>query len=55
MEEVIATEITYVRDVQNIIDGYLIPLKNHMQSLPISAQQINSLFGNIEDILTFHK
>jgi len=55
MEEIIVTETTYVRDVHEIICGYKLPLQDHMQSLPVSAHQISSLFGNIEDIRDFHR
>ena len=55
MEEIIITETTYVRDVHEIISGYMQPLQEHVQSLPVSAHQINSLFGNIEDIRDFHR
>lgn len=55
MEEIIATEMSYVRDVMEVTEGYLMPLQMRTNVLPLSNEQINSLFGNIVEIREFHR
>ncbi|XP_074593327.1 uncharacterized protein LOC141849056 isoform X3 [Brevipalpus obovatus] len=60
--EIVETERTYVQDLHEIIEGYLIYFKNLPQSQQenmdkrsfISDDQLCNLFGNIEDIFRFN-
>ncbi|XP_076314992.1 uncharacterized protein LOC143227427 [Tachypleus tridentatus] len=51
--EIVETERTYVRDLNEIIKGYL----HHIQQsgdMKVSEQNLKELFGNIEDIYRFN-
>ena len=50
--EIIDTERTYINNLRDILEGYLGFIKSS-PDLKISAQDIHSLFGNIEEIYDF--
>lgn len=51
--EIVDTEKTYVRDLNEIIEGYLKHISD-AQETKISDQYLQELFGNVEDIYTFN-
>ena len=53
MDEMVTTEMTYVHDLSEVIEGYLMPLQ--MRALPFSSIQLASLFGNLVEIRDFHR
>lgn len=53
MDEMVTTEMTYVHDLSEVIEGYLMPLQ--MRALPFSNSQLTSLFGNLTEIRDFHR
>ncbi|XP_078000984.1 uncharacterized protein LOC144453544 isoform X2 [Glandiceps talaboti] len=54
VSEIIETERKYVEDMHDIIEGYL-ELILDKPELPISPENFNALFGNIEEIYNFNK
>ncbi len=52
LEEMVTTEMTYVRDLSEVIEGYLMPLQMRTSILPF---QLDSLFGNITEVRDFHR
>ncbi|XP_074225775.1 pleckstrin homology domain-containing family G member 2 isoform X2 [Camelus bactrianus] len=50
--EIVETERAYVRDLRSIVEDYLGPLLNG-GVLGLSAEQVGTLFANIEDIYEF--
>eukprot|EP00794_Sanderia_malayensis_P017600 gene17600-19353_t len=50
-QEILVTERTYVRDLQDVIEGYLIHLLHH----GMTDVDIETIFGNLEDIYDFNK
>ncbi|XP_023235180.1 uncharacterized protein LOC111634594 isoform X1 [Centruroides sculpturatus] len=51
--EIVETERTYVRDLNQIIQGYLHHISSHKET-KISQQNLIDLFSNIEDIYQFN-
>uniref|UniRef100_A0A8C4T9N8 Pleckstrin homology domain-containing family G member 3 n=1 Tax=Erpetoichthys calabaricus TaxID=27687 RepID=A0A8C4T9N8_ERPCA len=51
--EIIETERMYVRDLRSIVEDYLAHIID-TPDLPIRAEQVSALFGNIEDIYEFN-
>ncbi|CAG0901688.1 unnamed protein product [Darwinula stevensoni] len=52
--EIIDTERVYVKDLQEVISGYVDVMKNN-EAVPIPQEEISVLFGNLEDIYNFNK
>ncbi|XP_015436410.1 PREDICTED: protein still life, isoforms C/SIF type 2 [Dufourea novaeangliae] len=50
--ELIETERTYVKHLNNLLENYLEPLKRETF---LSNAEINALFGNIQEIVTFQR
>ncbi|XP_060516827.1 protein still life, isoform SIF type 1 isoform X3 [Cylas formicarius] len=50
--ELIDTERTYVKHLNNLLENYLEPLKKETF---LSNAEINALFGNIQEIVTFQR
>ncbi|KAB0802276.1 hypothetical protein PPYR_04462 [Photinus pyralis] len=50
--ELIDTERTYVKHLNNLLENYLEPLKRETF---LSNAEINALFGNIQEIVTFQR
>lgn len=50
--ELIDTERTYVKHLNNLLENYLEPLKRETF---LSNSEINALFGNIQEIVTFQR
>ncbi|XP_020706936.2 protein still life, isoform SIF type 1 isoform X4 [Athalia rosae] len=50
--ELIDTERTYVKNLNNLLENYLEPLKRETF---LSNAEINALFGNIQEIVTFQR
>lgn len=57
MAELLQTERTYVKDLEECVDIYLKEMKNaHSEELPYGiGGHHNVIFGNIEEIYQFHK
>ncbi|ESN96019.1 hypothetical protein HELRODRAFT_189072 [Helobdella robusta] len=51
-KEIIDTERSYVKDLSEIIQGYMFRMKGRPDL--ISASQFSTLFGNIEEIFSLH-
>jgi hypothetical protein len=55
MDELLATERSYIKDLEAAIDGFLKPMMRD-ESVPSALKGKESLvFGNLEDIYRFHK
>ncbi|XP_043277987.1 protein still life, isoform SIF type 1 isoform X3 [Venturia canescens] len=52
ISELIETERTYVKNLNNLLENYLEPLKRETF---LSNAEINALFGNIQEIITFQR
>ncbi|XP_065226790.1 rhoGEF domain-containing protein gxcJ isoform X2 [Planococcus citri] len=52
--EILETELAYVDDLHQIITGYLDEWRNDC-NCALSSEQINDLFGNIEEIYHFNR
>ncbi|KAL9903951.1 guanine nucleotide exchange factor still life isoform 1-T1 [Glossina fuscipes fuscipes] len=50
--ELVDTEKTYVKHLNNLLENYLEPLKRETF---LSSAEINALFGNIHEIVTFQR
>ncbi|XP_045472036.1 protein still life, isoform SIF type 1 isoform X1 [Harmonia axyridis] len=50
--ELVDTERAYVKDLNNLLEDYLLPLKKETF---LSSAEINALFGNIHEIVTFQR
>lgn len=50
--ELVETERTYVKHLNNLLDNYLEPLK---QETFLSSAEISALFGNIQEIVAFQR
>uniref|UniRef100_T1GH77 DH domain-containing protein n=1 Tax=Megaselia scalaris TaxID=36166 RepID=T1GH77_MEGSC len=50
--ELVETERTYVKHLNNLLEHYLDPLKRETF---LSNAEINALFGNIHEIVTFQR
>ena len=46
----ITTETTYVSDLSEVVEGYLMPVQMRAMS-----DQVERLFGNISEIREFHR
>ncbi|XP_065893857.1 pleckstrin homology domain-containing family G member 1-like isoform X2 [Dysidea avara] len=55
IDEIISTELSYVKDLSQIIDGYQTPLVENMDSLGVTDGDILALFNNIEEIKDFNE
>jgi len=55
MAELLQTERSYVKDLEDCIQYYLKDMKNDSDLPPGIAGQHNIIFGNIEEIYQFHK
>ena len=55
IEEMVTTEMTYVHDLSEVIEGYLMPLQMRTLLLPMTEQQLDMLFGNLTEIRDFHR
>ncbi|ELT93886.1 hypothetical protein CAPTEDRAFT_107186 [Capitella teleta] len=53
--EIIHTERTYVKDLRDIIQGYLWKVVQDAEDLQITKDDIKALFGNIEAICHFNR
>ncbi|CAH1262928.1 PLEKHG1 [Branchiostoma lanceolatum] len=51
--EIMETERAYVKDLQDIIEGYMGCIVDRPE-LPITAEDVSSLFGNMEQIYDFN-
>ncbi|KDR08121.1 hypothetical protein L798_01654, partial [Zootermopsis nevadensis] len=51
--EIVETECVYVRDLQQVIEGYL-EVWRETPNCPLSDKQLTDLFNNIEDIYKFN-
>ena len=54
VQEIVTTEMSYVRDVVEVFEGYFTPLKAQVDILPLSDEHIENIFGNIVEIKEFH-
>nr|XP_009861732.2 uncharacterized protein LOC100184701 [Ciona intestinalis] len=52
--ELIETERMFVRALEDVLAGYILAIKNTPE-LPISAADVEVLFGNIKDIYVFNR
>ncbi|KAM9820381.1 LOW QUALITY PROTEIN: uncharacterized protein plekhg2 [Neosynchiropus ocellatus] len=52
--EIVETEQSYVRDLKSIVEDYLGPIVD-CKSLPLSSEDVSTLFCNIEDIYEFSR
>ncbi|XP_058790073.1 protein still life, isoform SIF type 1 isoform X2 [Phymastichus coffea] len=50
--ELVETERTYVKNLNNLLENYLEPLKRETF---LSNAEVNALFGNIQEIVTFQR
>ena len=50
IDEMVSTEMTYVRDLSEVIEGYIMPLQ--MRTM---TNQVQNIFGNISEIRDFHR
>ena len=50
--ELVETERTYVKHLNNLLENYLEPLK---QETFLSSAEISALFGNIQEIVAFQR
>lgn len=50
INEIVTTENDYLKSLQVVIEGY----KRRMEQLEVPRDDIVTLFGNIEEIHTFH-
>lgn len=55
MDEMVTTEMNYVHDLSEVIEGYLMPLQIRARVLPFSDKHLSSLFGNLTEIRDFHR
>lgn len=57
LEELVATEKTYINDLEGVVGGYMERIRNGAVTLPkdLKRGKINFVFGNIEDIYKFHR
>jgi hypothetical protein len=55
VEEIVATEMTYVHDLSAVIEGYVMPLQMRTTILPYDNAQLDSLFGNIVQVRDLHR
>ncbi|XP_065894040.1 pleckstrin homology domain-containing family G member 3-like isoform X2 [Dysidea avara] len=55
IDEIMHTEMSYVKDLSEIINGYQTPIIDHMDTLKISEEDILALFNNIEEMRDFNQ
>ncbi|KAJ3124527.1 hypothetical protein HK098_001075 [Nowakowskiella sp. JEL0407] len=53
--EILATEQTYVRNLQNLVDMYVTPIQTGISEVGIPSQDASLLFSNVQSILKFHQ
>lgn len=53
IDEIIATEAMYVKDLTDIIDGYQTPVVDNIDTIEIDDEDVLALFNNIEEIRDF--
>lgn len=52
--EVVESEAVYVRDLQQVVEGYLYFWRDEGERAPLSPEQATALFGNVDDIYRFN-
>ncbi|XP_053709332.1 pleckstrin homology domain-containing family G member 3 isoform X2 [Synchiropus splendidus] len=52
--EIVETEQAYVRDLKSVVEDYLGPIVD-CKALPLSSEDVSTLFCNIEDIYQFNR
>ncbi|XP_046640456.1 pleckstrin homology domain-containing family G member 1-like [Daphnia pulicaria] len=52
--EVVESETVYVRDLQQVVEGYLYFWRDEGERAPLSPEQAVALFGNVDDIYRFN-
>ena len=56
MAELLETERSYVKDLETAVHCFLLPMKSDPDSVPTPLKnQDGVIFGNVEEILQFHK
>ena len=56
MAELLETERSYVKDLETAVHCFLLPMKSDPDSVPTPLKnQDGIIFGNVEEILQFHK
>lgn len=55
IHELVSTEMRYVKDLSDIIEGYYVPLNAKVGILSITEYDMLHLFGNIEEIRDSHR
>ncbi|KAK2709568.1 hypothetical protein QYM36_013293 [Artemia franciscana] len=55
VSEIVETERIYVKDLGDIVQGYLRYWKDCTIDIPLSQEQITALFGNLETIWKFNR
>jgi len=55
VDELIQTEFTYLESLNELIHGYLRPLREKSRTLPVLNEEIECVFGNIEQLERFHR
>ena len=56
INELIETEFAYLNSLQEVMTGYLTPLRQEVQknALPLTIAEIDVIFLNIDKIAAFH-
>lgn len=56
INELIETEFAYLNSLQEVMTGYLTPLRQEVKknALPLTMAEIDVIFLNIEEIAAFH-
>ena len=56
INELIETEFAYLNSLQEVITGYLTPLRLEVtkNALPLTMAEIDVIFLNLEEIAAFH-
>ena len=56
MAELLETERSYVKDLESAVNCFLLPMRRDPEQVPVNLKgQENVIFGNVEEILAFHK
>jgi len=55
IQEIVTTERNYVKYLQEIIEGYIVPMETRVGVLPMRESHLVRLFGNIKEIWKFNK
>ena len=56
INELIETEFAYLNSLQEVMTGYLTPLRQEVakNALPLTMAEIDVIFLNLEEIAAFH-